>query len=172
MVVVDKPKISAASLGLLFQIGACLVVSTLYFVITPVKEPTEEMLSFAQPTMYEVLVAITGGIGGAIGYTRKDKVNTIIPGVAIATALMLPLCTCGFAIATLDEKMIVGSLYMFIVNFYFILLGSFIILSLFNIRKAGTLTEKESRRAKLVMIVNMIIVIIPAIIASLYRLLH
>ena len=96
--------------------------------------------------MYEVLVAFIGGMAGAIGYTREEKGNTIIPGVAIATALMLPLCTCGYAIAHLDEKMIVGSLYMFIVNFYFIILGSFIVLNLFNIPKLKEITEKERKR--------------------------
>lgn len=172
LVVVDRPGINSASLGLLFQIASCLVVSTLYFFLTPVKDPTEEMLSFSQPTMYEVLVAFIGGIAGAIGYTRKDRANTIIPGVAIATALMLPLCTCGYAVTTLNGPMIFGCLYMFVVNFYFILVGSFIVMSLFNITKAEGITKEELRRGKVKMALRMIIIIIPALIYSMYRLLH
>jgi uncharacterized hydrophobic protein (TIGR00271 family) len=172
MVTADKQGIKTSSLGVLFQIAACLIASTLYFIITPVREPTEEMLAFAQPTMFEVIVAFVGGIAGIIGQTRKDKVNTIVPGVAIATALMLPLCTCGYAIAHLDERMIVGSLYMFIVNFYFIILGSFLVLNLFNLPKKEEMTEKEWKRSRTIMILNSLIVIIPAILFSLYRLLH
>ena len=172
VVVVDRTRLNAACLGLFFQIASCLVVSTLYFLLTPVKEPTEEMLSFSQPTMYEVLVAFVGGIAGAIGYTRKDGINTIIPGVAIATALMLPLCTCGYAITTLNGPMIFGCFYMFIVNFYFIMIGSFMVMSLFNITKVEGLTEEEVRRGRLKMVLQIIIIIIPALIFSLYRLLH
>lgn len=172
MVAADKSVIKGSTLGILFQIASCLIVSTLYFIITPVRGATEEMLSFAQPTMFEVLVAFIGGIAGIIGQTRKEKVNTIVPGVAIATALMLPLCTCGYAIANLDKKMIVGSLYMFVVNFYFIILGSFLVLSLINIPKGRKMTAEERRRGKLILIFNMIIILIPAVFFSIYRLLH
>lgn len=172
MTAASKHEFRTYGLGFLFQIAACLIASTLYFIITPVKTPTEELLAFAQPTVFEVLIAFVGGIAGVIGQTRKDKVNTIIPGVAIATALMPPLCTCGYAIATLKGHMILGSGYMFLVNVYFIALGSCIILSLFNIPRDEEMTEEDWSKGRKAMIVNTIIMIIPAIILSLYRLLH
>lgn len=172
MVSADREGIKASGLGLLFQIAACLIASTLFFIITPVREATDELLSFAQPTMFEVIVAFVGGIAGIIGQTQKEKANTIVPGVAIATALMLPLCTCGYAIAHLDCRMLTGAMYNFIVNFYFIILGSFIVLSLFNISKVREMTREERIRGRLIMILNMIIIIVPAILVSLYRLLH
>lgn len=172
MVIAERQGIKASTLGLLFQIAACLVASTLFFILTPVREPTEELLSFAQPTMAEVIVAFVGGIAGVIGQTRTDKVNTIVPGVAIATALMLPLCTCGYAIAHLDHRMLTGALYNFIVNFYFINLGAILVLNLFNIPKEEHMSEKEWTVRRRRMIVNTILLLVPAILVSLYRLLH
>ena len=168
----NKHEFKSYGFGFLFQIAACLIASTLYFIISPVKTPTDELLAFSQPTVFEVLIAFVGGIAGVIGQTRKDKVNTIIPGVAIATALMPPLCTCGYAIATLKGNMILGSAYMFLVNVYFIALGSCIVLSLFNIPKDEEMTEEEWAKGRRSMIINTLIMIIPAILLSLYRLLH
>ena len=104
MVSADKQNLKSSGLGFLFQIAACLIASTLYFFVTPVKAPTEEILSFAQPTLFEVMAAFVGGIAGVIGYTRKDRINTIIPGVAIATALMLPLFNIPRCENMTDEK--------------------------------------------------------------------
>ena len=172
MTAASKPEFRNYGLGFVFQITACLIASTLYFIITPVKTPTEELLAFSQPTIFEVLIAFVGGIAGVIGQTRKDKVNTIIPGVAIATALMPPLCACGYAIATLKGHMILGSAYMFLVNVYFIALGSCIILGLFNIPRDEQMTEEEWAKERKAMIMNTIIMIIPAILLSIYRFLH
>ena len=172
LVAANRHDLKSAGLGFLFQIGACLIASTLYFIISPVKDPTEELLAFSQPTVFEVLVAFVGGIAGVIGQSRKEKVNTIIPGVAIATALMPPLCTCGYAIATLKLHMILGSAYMFLINFYFIALGSCIVLSLFNIPREEEMTEEEWTKVRKAMITNTIIMLIPAILLSIYRLLH
>ena len=172
MVSVNKRDFKSYGLGFLFQIGACLIASTLYFIITPVKTPTEEMLTFSQATVYDVLIAFVGGIAGMIGQTQKNRFGTIIPGVAIATALMLPLCTCGYAIATLKGHMILGALYMFAVNFYFIALGAVIVLNLFKIPKTEAMTEAEWARGRRIMIINTIFMLIPAILLSLYRFLH
>lgn len=169
-VAANRHEFRNSAMGFLFQIVACLIASTLYFLITPVKEPTPELLSFTQPTLFEVMVAIVGGIAGVIGQTRKNKVNTIIPGVAIATALMPPLCTCGYAIANLKISMLLGSAYMFLVNAYFIALGSCIVLSLFKIPKDEEMSEEEWQESKKAMITNTIIMIIPAIILSVYKL--
>lgn len=167
----NRQQFKSSSLGFLFQICTSIIASTLYFLLTPVKEPTPELLSMTQPTVFEVMVAIVGGVAGVIGQTRKDRVNTIIPGVAIATALMPPLCTCGYAIANLNLSMLLGSAYMFIVNSYFIALGASIILSLFKIPMDEEMTEEELKNATKDMIVNTLVLLIPAVIVSLYKLL-
>ena len=167
----NKREYASYALGFLFQIITSIIASTVYFLLTPVKEPTEELLSMTQPTMFEVMVAVVGGAAGVIGQTRKDKVNTIIPGVAIATALMPPLCTCGYAIANLNLDMLLGSAYMFIVNAYFISLGASLVLSLFRIPLHEEMTEKERKETRRSMIITTIIIVIPAVVLSLYKLL-
>ena len=166
----NRHQFKSSALGFLFQISTSIIASTLYFLLTPVKEPTPELLSMSQPSFFDVLVAVVGGIAGVIGQTRLNKVNTSIPGVAIATALMPPLCTCGYGIANLNLNIILGSAYMFIVNSYFIALGASIILSVFRIPKDEEMTEDEWKKARNPMITNTLIILIPAIIATLYRL--
>jgi uncharacterized hydrophobic protein (TIGR00271 family) len=88
------------ALGFGLQIAISVTAATIYFLLSPVKEPTAELLARTSPTFFDVLIAFFGGIAGIIGQTRQDKANTVIPGVAIATALMPPLCTCGYSIAS------------------------------------------------------------------------
>ena len=156
-------------MGFLFQIVSSILAATIYFLLTPVRGTTPELLSMTQPTVFEVMIAIVGGIAGVIGQTRKEKVNTIIPGVAIATALMPPLCTCGYAIANLDLKMLLGSAYMFIVNAYFIALGACVVLSLFRIPMDEEMTETELNKATQNMVINTLLLLIPAVVLSIYR---
>ena len=169
-VAANRHQFKSATLGFTFQILTSLIAATLYFLLTPVKEPTEELLSMTKPTLFEILVAIIGGIAGVIGQTRKDRVNTIIPGVAIATALMPPLCTCGYAIANLNLDMLLGAGYMFLVNSYFIALGATLVLSLFRIPRDEEMTQEEWKKARTAMILDTVIMIIPALIAALYKL--
>lgn len=165
----DKHQFKVSALGFLFQICASIIASTIYFILTPIKGTTPELMSMTEPTIFEVMVAIVGGVAGVIGQTRKEKVNTIIPGVAIATALMPPLCTCGYAIANLNIHMLLGSAYMFIVNSYFIALGASFVLLLFRIPKTEEMTESEWEHARTAMIINTVVLIIPAVIVSLYK---
>ena len=166
----NRHQFKSTGLGFLFQICTSIIASTLYFLLTPVRGTTPELLSMAQPTLFEILVAIVGGIAGVIGQTRKDKVNTIIPGVAIATALMPPLCTIGYGIANLDLNILFGAAYMFLVNSYFICLGASIVLTLFRIPMDEEMTEEEWKKDRRAMIINTVIIIIPAIIVGLYKL--
>jgi uncharacterized membrane protein len=115
-----------------------------------------------------VLIAFFGGLAGIIGQTRLDKTNTVIPGVAIATALMPPLCTCGYAIANGRVDMLLGAGYLFIINAYFIFLAASIILTVLKIPKVKELSEKEWRRHRLRMVRNTLIVAIPSIVAVYY----
>ena len=166
----DRELFKSSALGFLFQITASILASTLYFILTPVKGTTPELLSMSHPTLFEVMVAIIGGIAGIIGQTRKEKVNTIIPGVAIATALMPPLCTIGYGIANLDSEILFGAAYMFIVNSYFIALGASLVLSLFKIPMHDEMTEEEINQATKSMIINTLIILLPAVLAALYKL--
>lgn len=161
----DYPLLRNHMIGFGMQITISIAAASIYFFLSPVKEPTAELLARTSPTFYDVLIAFFGGLAGIIGQTRADKVNTVIPGVAIATALMPPLCTCGYSIANGRLDMLLGAGYLFIINAYFIFLSSSIILSVLKIPKTRELTEKEWRRHRWRMIRNTIIIAVPSIIA-------
>ena len=109
-VTADSRAVRKSLIGFLFQMGVSLITSTIFFLLMPSKTITSELLARTNPSFTDVIVAIAGGIAGIIGQTRKDKSNNIIPGVAIATALMPPLCTCGFSIASGHLRMLLVSL--------------------------------------------------------------
>ena len=152
------------AIGFAMQIIISLVTSTIYFLLSPLKEATTELLARTSPTFYDVLIATAGGIAGIIGQTRKGLFNNIIPGVAIATALMPPLCTCGYSLANGNWRMLGGAAYLFIVNAYFIFLSSAVILSLLKTPKVRELTEKEWKKQRFKMIRNTVIILVPSII--------
>lgn len=152
-------------LGFGIQIVISVTAAAIYFFLSPVKEPTVELLARTSPSFYDVLIAFFGGIAGIIGQTRMDKTNTVIPGVAIATALMPPLCTCGYSIANGRLDMLLGAGYLFIINAYFIFLAASMILTVLKIPKTRELTEKEWKVHRFIMIRNTIIIAIPSIVA-------
>ena len=161
----DYPLLRKHALGFGVQIAISVTAAMIYFLLSPVKEPTVELLARTSPTFFDVLIAFFGGLAGIIGQTRQDKVNTVIPGVAIATALMPPLCTCGYSIANGSWDMLLGAGYLFIINTYFIFLSSGIILSVLKIPRMKELTEKEWRRRRFRMIRNTILIALPSIVA-------
>ncbi len=107
-------------------VGISLFVSTLYFALTPLGEPTPEMLARIRPTLLDVLIAFFGGVAGIVAGSRTDK-TVAIPGVAIATALMPPLCTAGFGLATGRGEFFLGAFYLFFINAVFISFATFLI---------------------------------------------
>ena len=161
----DYPLLHKHALGFGVQIAISVTAAMVYFLLSPVKEPTAELLARTGPTFFDVLIAFFGGIAGIIGQTRQDKTTTVIPGVAIATALMPPLCTCGYSIANGRWDMLLGAGYLFILNAYFIFLSACIILSLLKIPKTRELTDKEWKKRRFRMIRNTIIIMLPSIVA-------
>lgn len=157
-------------LGLFMQVLISLCTSTLYFAISPLSDATSELLARTQPTIWDVMIAICGGLAGIIGITRKEKTN-VIPGVAIATALMPPLCTCGYSIAHGQWKMLLGAGYLFAANTYFIYLAALIILIILGVPKVKEVDEKRAKRLKKALIRNTVIMIIPSIVMA-YFMVH
>ena len=167
----DYPLLKNHMVGLGMQVVISVAAAAIYFFLSPVKEPTAELIARTSPTFFDVLIAFFGGIAGIIGQTRIDKTNTVIPGVAIATALMPPLCTCGFSIANGRWDMLLGAGYLFIINAYFIFLAASIILTVLKIPKTKELSDKEWRKHRFRMIRNTIIIALPSILA-LYYMIH
>jgi hypothetical protein len=108
------------------MIGISLLASILYFMVTPLEidNPTE-LLARTRPTIYDVMIALFGGLAGTLETARKEK-GTVLSGVAIATALMPPLCTVGYGIANLSWKYTIGASFLFVINCIFIALAAYI----------------------------------------------
>jgi uncharacterized hydrophobic protein (TIGR00271 family) len=106
-----------------FAVVTSLVTSTLYFAISPISTAHSELLARTSPTIYDVLIALFGGLAGIVATASRLKGN-VIPGVAIATALMPPLCTAGYGLATAQFEFFFGAFYLFTINTVFIALAS------------------------------------------------
>lgn len=165
-VVADSTIIRRYATGLVTQIVISLLTSTIYFLLSPVKGPTSELIARTSPSFFDVIVAVCGGLAGIIANTRKDKSGTIIPGVAIATAIMPPLCTCGYSIANGKWNMFIGALYLFILNAYFIYSSAEIILTALRLPEAMGLPERKRRAYILRRVRNTIFVLIPCVLIA------
>ena len=151
------------SLGFLMQIIISVATSTLYFLLSPVKDVTSELAARTEPSAFAVIVALFGGIAGIIASTRKDKVTNVIPGVAIATAIMPPLCTCGYSIANGKWDMLFSAAYLFIINAYFIFLSAELVLLILKVPKVKELSEREKKKYMFRKVRNTLIVLLPCV---------
>ncbi len=116
-------KKSLRNLALMFIVA--IITSTVYFFISPLSSNSSELLARTVPTTYDVLIALFGGLAGIVAQTRQDRTSTVIPGVAIATALIPPLCTAGFGLATGQFRFFIGAFYLFFINSVFIALATY-----------------------------------------------
>lgn len=139
-----------------------LIASTLYFLLSPleVDNPTE-LLARTNPSIYDVLIAFFGGLAGMLEISRKDK-GTVLSGVAIATALMPPLCTVGYGIANLNWQYAGGAMYLFFINSVFIALAAYIVTKYL---KYPLVEEKKGRQWRLLITYSflILIVIVPSV---------
>ena len=122
----DSELLLSSFKNLCVMIGISLLASILYFLVTPLEidNPTE-LLARTRPTIYDVVIALFGGLAGTLETARKEK-GTVLSGVAIATALMPPLCTVGYGIANLSWKYTIGASFLFVINCIFIALAAYI----------------------------------------------
>ena len=157
----DSTYIRSSAGSLLAQVIISVATSTLYFSLTPIDAPSSELLARTSPTIWDVLIAVFGGLAGIIGVTRKEGGN-VIPGVAIATALMPPLCTAGYGIATGDMAYTVGALYLFFINSFFICLTAFIVLKIIDIPSKIERNSVEFSRQKRYLMAFAVLVTLPS----------
>jgi len=122
-----------------------LLAALLYFSLSPLAEVTEQLELRVQPTFLDVLIALFGGLAGIIAQSRKGIVNAI-PGVAIATALMPPLCTAGFGLGTGRWEFFAGAMYLFLINTFFISFAAFLIIRLLGFPQQHYVSERVRRR--------------------------
>lgn len=149
------------------MVGISILASTLYFVISPLdmENPTE-LLARTNPTIYDVMIALFGGFAGIVETSRKEK-GTVISGVAIATALMPPLCTVGYGIASLQWQFFSGAIYLFFINTVFITLAAFVGTKYLGYQRVQDTDPKMQRKRSLIVTIGLVIIIIPSIISGL-----
>lgn len=147
------------------QVGISLITSTLYFMVSPLSAVTSELLARTRPTIWDVLIAICGGLAGMIGCTRKERTN-VIPGVAIATALMPPLCTAGYGIANGELDFFLGGFYLFFINTLFIAITSGIIAKALGMPEKQELSPQRLKKLNHRIIALVVITVIPSLISA------
>lgn len=147
-----------------------LIVSTLYFYLSPFKDVQSELLARTSPNIYDILIAFFGGVVGVIAVTRSEKGNPI-PGVAIATALMPPLCTAGYGIATAQWTFFLGAFYLYCINCVFIGIATFLIIKYLNYPAVKQVDEKHQKRVKYIIAFLITVMLLPSsyLAYSLYR---
>lgn len=145
-----------------FAVFASLAASTLYFFLSPVSTAHSELLARTSPTIYDVVIALFGGLAGIVAISSRMKGN-VIPGVAIATALMPPLCTAGYGLATFQPTFFFGAIYLFTINTIFIALSALWVSQILNFPIRGTIPEKRKKAINNMITVVIVIVLIPSI---------
>ena len=142
-----------------------LVTAAVYFAVTPYRGAQSELLARTSPTIYDVLIALCGGAAGIVALGAKDRGN-ILPGVAIATALMPPLCTAGFGIASLSLKYFLGAFYLYFINTVFIALATYIGVRAMKFRRKADMEDKAYRNVRRYIIAIVIVTMVPAVIMT------
>lgn len=159
----DEPLLRKSLKNLIFMVFISIVASTLYFLLSPISNARSELLARTQPTIFDVFIAFFGGLAGIVATSRKSQSITVISGVAIATALMPPLCTAGYGIATGQIWYFLGASYLFFINSFFIALATFITVRLLGFPEAQYVDERRSRKVKRIITIFTLIVLVPSI---------
>ena len=148
--------------NLLVAAAFSILASAVYFLISPVSEGHSELLARTSPTIYDVFIGFFGGAAGIFAIASKNKGN-VIPGVAIATALMPPLCTVGYGLATLQFNYFFGALYLFLINSIYICLATFIGVKAMKFRRMQSGVPQRARRMRRLVYTIAILTLLPSI---------
>ncbi len=159
----DGTMLRRSLLNLGVMVGLSLLTATLYFLITPINEFTPELRARTYPTILDVLIAIFGGLALIVAKAKKGTISNAIAGVAIATALMPPLCTAGYGIAGGNLEVFGGAMYLFLINSVFIALATYIVCKLLKFPMAEYATQAKMKRVSRIATVVGLLVLAPSI---------
>ncbi len=148
--------------NLLIATAVSLLVSTLYFYLSPFKETQSELLARTSPNIYDILIAFFGGLVGVIAITRKEKGNPI-PGVAIATALMPPLCTAGYGLAIGNWRFFGGALYLYVINCVFICVATLLIVKFLQYPRMVQFEKAREKQITYLITALTIVLLLPSL---------
>lgn len=161
LAIYDFELLKKSGKNLLIATIVSLIVATLYFYLSPFKVAQSELLARTSPNIYDVLIAFFGGLVGVIAITRVEKGNPI-PGVAIATALMPPLCTAGYGLAMGNFSYFLGAFYLYTINCFFICISTFFILKYLKYKPIKTLNQRFEKQIRYGISVLILVMIIPS----------
>lgn len=151
----------------LLMVVVSLISATLFFLLFQPGSNQSELLARTTPTTNDVFIALFGGLAGMVAHTRKDRAPTVVSGVAIATALMPPLCTAGFGIATGQWTFFLGAFYLFTINTIFISLATYLMTIFLKYDKKVFVNPEREKKVKTIMAVIVVVVTIPSILIGL-----
>lgn len=150
----------------LFNLGLAallsLIASTAYFLVTPLSQAHSEVLARTTPTIWDVMIALLGGLSGVIGATRRIKSN-LVPGVAIATALMPPLCTAGYGLAVGNWSFFFGAFYLFTINCVFIAIATLMMVRLMRLPSVKMLGDRSITKRRTLIGVVVLLTVAPSL---------
>lgn len=138
-----------------------VVTATIYFTLSPITNAQSELLARTSPTLYDVLIALFGGAAGFLATSTKGR-NNVVPGVAIATALMPPLCTAGYGLAVQNTSYFFGAFYLYFINTVFIAFTTCLGVRFLHFHRKQFINREKMRRVNLYIVSIIIITIIPA----------
>lgn len=159
----DVDLLKSAGKNLLAMVIISLLASTLFFILSPLSlvNPTE-LEARTSPTIYDVLIAFFGGMAGILENSRKER-GTVLSGVAIATALMPPLCTAGYGLAHLNMHFFFGALYLFVINSVFIALATYFMVKYLEFPTVSGISEELASRRRKAISTILVIILVPSI---------
>ncbi len=158
----DIPLVKKAIYNYLVATIVALITSTIFFLLSPLSDAHSEILARTSPTIYDVLIAMFGGFAGIVATSSTQKGN-VIPGVAIATALMPPLCTAGYGLATFKFDFFIGAFYLYVINTVFIALATFIIVRVLHFPYKHLQNQRADMIARRIVWVIVIITLLPSL---------
>ena len=162
----DAKLLKFSATNLLVMVVVSLIFSTLFYIVSPLEPVTPtELNARTTPTIYDVLIALFGGFAGILENSRKER-GTVLSGVAIATALMPPLCTAGYGISHLSWHFFSGAMFLFIINGVFIILATYLTVKYLHFESVGELDRLNSRRGKRITSGILALILIPSMIAA------
>ena len=149
--------------NLLIMIVISLVASSLYFLISPLSDAQSELLARTKPTIYDVFIAFFGGLAGILAASRKQEKVTVVSGVAIATALMPPLCTAGYGLGTGQFIYFFGAFYLFFINAFFIALATYLMVRYLHFPRKKFLDPATELKVRRGIAIFTVVVLVPSV---------
>ncbi len=157
----DLENLKSSLKNIFIALGVSLLTSTIFFILSPLNDAQSELLARTQPTFLDALIAVSGGLAGIIAMSRKDASN-VIPGVAIATALMPPICTAGYGLANGNMTFFLGALYLFLLNSVFISIATLVIVRYLHFPYISFVNVTTEKRVKRYILIVSAVIIIPS----------